>query len=106
MLGKLLARQLQCQDEFRKMCSISCFASQAWEGGPHQITLLVLERSSSDKFRISVTEEDLGFEEGTIASMPLPKLKQVAKKSIDNLSWAMGATADGEGLGLIYISTN
>jgi len=89
-----------------KMCSITSFASQAWEGGPHQITLLVLERSSNDKFRISITEEDLGFEEGTIASMPLVKLKQVAKKSIDNLSWAMGATADGEGLGLIYISTN
>ena len=86
-----------------RMTTVTSFAHHPYEGGPYQITFVVMYQNSGESWRISVTEEDLGLEEdASLASMPLPKLKGVAKKVVEQLTW-VGSEEEGD-LGLVFLA--
>jgi hypothetical protein len=86
-----------------RLTTVTAFAHHPYEGGPYQITFLVLYQTSGESWRISVTEEDLGLDEdASLATTPLPKLKGVAKKVVEQLTW-VGSEEEGD-LGLVYLA--
>ena len=86
-----------------RLCSVTSFASHAWEGGPYQITFIILYPTLGESWRIAVTEEDLNLdEEASLANMPLPKLKAQAKKVVEQLTWV--GSEEGGDLGIVFLA--
>ena len=89
-----------------RLCSITAFAHHAWEGGPFQISFEIVYPAVGETWRIAVTEEDLNLDEGaSLAMLPMPKLKQLAKKVVSQLSWVGSEGGEGDdSLGIVFLS--
>ncbi|GMH78962.1 hypothetical protein TrST_g4447 [Triparma strigata] len=88
-----------------RLCNVTAFASHAWEGGPYQISFIILYPAINESWRIAVTEEDLNLDkDASLATMPLPKLKAMSKKVVEQLSWV--GTETGGDLGLVFLAMN
>ena len=88
-----------------RLCNVTAFASHAWEGGPYQISFIILYPAINESWRIAVTEADLNLDkDASLATMPLPKLKAMSKKVVEQLSWV--GTETGGDLGLVFLAMN
>ncbi len=91
-----------------KLCEVTSFAHHAYSGGPYQISFIVKYPTVGESWRIGVTEDDLNLDGGaSLATMPFQKLKALARKVVDQLTWVgTEGGKDGEELGLFFLASS